>query len=156
MPLPPVAPTLHTESFTPDPRVPLTAKPFMLATVHVVGWVTTRSFTLTGSIVIWTWKTERCRLITYRALIPNSSHKFIVNLEKRYCDCGNFLEYLSPCAHAIVACRYKADDLYDYMGWIYSVEAYRKTYSRFLLPVNINNLPSGDGVLSTGIPEATR
>jgi cytochrome c553 len=83
----------------------------------------------------------------YQVQIPNSGRKVIVNLKKRYCDCGNFQEYLSPCAHAIVACRYEAEDPYDYMDWIYSVEAYRKTYSRFLLPVNIDNLPSEDGVL---------
>ena len=83
----------------------------------------------------------------YQVQIPDSGRKFIVNLKERQCDCMNFQEYLSPCTHAIVACRYEAEDPFDYVDWIYSVEAYRETYSRFLLPVNINNLPSEDGVL---------
>jgi hypothetical protein len=83
----------------------------------------------------------------YQVQIPNSGRKFIVNLKERRCDCMNFQEYLSPCTHAIVACRYEAEDPFDYADWIYLVEAYRATYSRFLLPVNINNLPSEEGVL---------
>ena len=51
----------------------------------------------------------------YQVQIPDSGRKFIVNLQKRHCDCGNFQEYLSPCAHAIVACRHEAEDPYDYI-----------------------------------------
>jgi hypothetical protein len=40
----------------------------------------------------------------YQVQIPDSGRKFIVNLRTNQCDCTNFQEYISLCAHAIVAC----------------------------------------------------
>lgn len=83
----------------------------------------------------------------YQVKIPDSGRKFVVNLKELQCDCTNFQEYRSPCTHAIVACRYEAEDPFNYADWNYSVEAYRKTYSHFLIPISIENLTSEEGVL---------
>lgn len=52
----------------------------------------------------------------YQVQILDSGRKFIVNLKEWQCDCMNFQEYLSPCTHAIVACRYKAKNPFDYVS----------------------------------------
>ena len=49
----------------------------------------------------------------YQVQIPDTGIKYIVNLEQSTCDCTNFQEYSSPCTHAIVACRYEAEDPYE-------------------------------------------
>jgi len=79
--------------------------------------------------------------------IPDTSCKFIINFETSYCDCRNFREYALPCAHVITACRHDTEDPYQFVDWTYSVEAYQKTYSYFIWPVNIKNLPSDNEVL---------
>ena len=79
--------------------------------------------------------------------ILDSGRKFIVNLKTCQCDCTNFKEYALLYTHAIVACRHEVEDPFDYADWIYSVKAYRATYHHFLLPVNIDNLPSNNRVL---------
>jgi hypothetical protein len=79
--------------------------------------------------------------------IPDTGVKYIVNLRERQCDCTNFMEYKSPCTHAIVACRHKAEDPYDLFYLYYTVSSYRKTYEHFLKPVSMENLLSKPGIL---------
>jgi hypothetical protein len=55
--------------------------------------------------------------------------------------------HATPCEHAIAACRHEAED------YQYSVECYWKTYSHFLLPISVEDLPSKEGVL---LPEFKR
>jgi hypothetical protein len=76
----------------------------------------------------------------YQVQVSDSGRNFIVDLEKRVCDCGNFFEYKSPCTHAITACRYKQDDLYDYFNWTITLYLYRKTYKKAIPPISIENL----------------
>jgi hypothetical protein len=59
----------------------------------------------------------------------------------------NFRKYLSPCTHAIAACLHETEDPFDYMDWKYSVDAYKKTYKHFLVPLSIEDLPSEPGIL---------
>jgi SWIM zinc finger len=82
----------------------------------------------------------------YQVQIPDSGRKYIVNLKELQCDCTNFQEYRSPCAHAIAACRWAAEDPFNYGDYQYSVECYRETYNHFLIPVSIEDLLSKDGV----------
>jgi hypothetical protein len=58
----------------------------------------------------------------YQVQIPNTGIKYIVDLKQSTCDCKNFQEYLSPCMHAIVACRYEAKDPYEYFIDQYTVQ----------------------------------
>jgi hypothetical protein len=85
----------------------------------------------------------------YQVQVPDSGRKYIVNLKEWECDCTNFHEYLSPCAHAIVACRYKAEDPFNYIDNKYFVNMYRETYKHFLKPLSIENLPSEPGIISS-------
>ena len=64
----------------------------------------------------------------YQVQVPDSGSKFIVNLPKRTCTCGNFYEYSGPCAHAITACRFETVDLYAYFRFVYLITSYQKTY----------------------------
>jgi hypothetical protein len=50
----------------------------------------------------------------YQVQISDSGRKHIVNLKEFQCDCTNFWEYQSPCAHAIAACRHEAEDPFNY------------------------------------------
>ena len=83
----------------------------------------------------------------YQVQVPDTSVKYIVNLQKRRCYCTNFSEYESPCTHAIVACRHKAEDPYDLFYLYFTVSSYRKTYKHFLKPISIKNLSSAAGLL---------
>jgi hypothetical protein len=44
-------------------------------------------------------------IIAIIVIMVNTGRKTIVNLLKKTCGCGDFQEYQSPCAHAIVAAR---------------------------------------------------
>lgn len=71
---------------------------------------------------------------------PESSRKWIVNLTDHKCDCEDFYEYQSPCSHAIAVARYFQIDPISLFDTSYFVKAYRKTYSRLLLPISIENI----------------
>jgi hypothetical protein len=58
----------------------------------------------------------------------------------------NFQEYGTPCTHAIVACRYEAEDPIEYFGMAFTMESYRQTYKHFVIPINIENLESTAGI----------
>jgi hypothetical protein len=82
----------------------------------------------------------------YQVQIPDTGIKYIVNLSIQECDCTNFQEYGSPCAHAIAACRYEAIDPFDQFGPVLTMETYRQTYEHFAIPINIENLDSTAGI----------
>ena len=79
--------------------------------------------------------------------ILDSGYKHVVNLPINTCDCTNFREYSSPCTHAIVACKYIAEDPFDYVNFKYSIEALRETYKHFLVLISIENLPTDEDIL---------
>jgi hypothetical protein len=58
----------------------------------------------------------------------------------------NFQEYASPCAHAIIACRYEAKNPFEYFGLAFTMESYWQTYEHFLIQINIENLESTTGI----------
>jgi hypothetical protein len=75
-----------------------------------------------------------------------SGRKHIVNLAKKECDCGSFYEYQSPCAHAIAAAKYQAEDPLNFFYNAYSTRAYRKTYGHPLSPISIEDLAVDDNI----------
>ncbi len=83
----------------------------------------------------------------YQVELPDTGCKYVVNLKDNSCDCTDFEQYNSPCAYAITACRYATEDPYSYVDERYSVEVYRRTYEHFILPMNIENLVSEQGIL---------
>ena len=60
----------------------------------------------------------------FQIQVPDYGRKYVVNLKECTCDCQNFQEYLSPCAHAIAACKYAAEDPFDYMCQKYTLNMY--------------------------------
>jgi hypothetical protein len=82
----------------------------------------------------------------YQVQIPNTGIKYVVNLKKWKCDCMDFQEYYSPCAHAIIAIRFEAEDPYQFFRACLHMKAYRATYEHFVMPINIENLESTTGI----------
>lgn len=78
----------------------------------------------------------------YQVQKPDSGQKFIINLQKRVCDCTNFYEYQGPCTHAITACRFDREDPFDYFLLCYTLKVYRDTYKKSITSVSIENLTS--------------
>ena len=68
---------------------------------------------------------------------PDSGRKWIVDLDKKECDCIDFQEYQGPCSHGIAAALYIERDpallCYPRFGVVW----YKSTYKRFLLPLSI-------------------
>jgi hypothetical protein len=63
-----------------------------------------------------------------------------VDLPKRTCECTNFQEYESPCAHGIAACKYASLDPFKKFSVYHKLRVYQATYSRFLWPISIQDL----------------
>ena len=63
-----------------------------------------------------------------------------MNLSQRTYIYINFYKYLRPCTYTIIACRFKAEDLYLYFYQAYSIRSYRKTYHNLIMPVSIKDL----------------
>jgi hypothetical protein len=82
----------------------------------------------------------------YQVQVPHTGVKYVVNLLQRTCDCTNFQWYKSPCAHAIAACRWAERDPYKMFWKYYKVRVYRDTYSEFLEPFSIQDLPSSEHI----------
>ncbi len=77
---------------------------------------------------------------------PDTGLKHIVNLEQKMCECTNFQEYESPCAHAIAACRHASIDPFKKFRKYYRLKVYRETYSRFLQPISTQDLDSESAI----------
>jgi hypothetical protein len=78
----------------------------------------------------------------HQVQIPDSGRKYIVRLRERVCNCKNFYEYQGPCVHAIAACRFDAEDPFDYFLPVYTLKIYRDTYKKSITPVSIEGLAS--------------
>src|SRR5258706_642038 len=85
----------------------------------------------------------------HQVQVPDTGVYKIVNLKAITCECTNFQEYRSPCAHAIAAIVKDAENPFDYFDISFYLEQYRKSYERSLPPVSIAALKK-DG--KTGPP----
>jgi hypothetical protein len=72
--------------------------------------------------------------------IPNTGIKYIVDLKERSCSYNNFFQYQGPCAHAIAACQYKAEDPFNHFDSTYKVRKFRRTHEVLITPISIENL----------------
>jgi hypothetical protein len=73
--------------------------------------------------------------------IPDTGVKYTVNLKENSCSCNNFFQYRGPCAYAIAACRYEAEDPFDHFDSCYSIRKFRRTYEVPIQPMSIEDLP---------------
>ena len=88
---------------------------------------------------VWQYKVENTRKgLAHVFILDSSSH--IVDLKEMECSCGEFQEYLIPCRHAVAACLWQGDDLYDYIHAWCSIKAYRATYSHHMHPIREEDL----------------
>ena len=93
------------------------------------------------------YRVFKSRVGVYQVQIPNSGRKYIVELAENSCSCRNFWEYHGPCAHAIAACRFEAEDPYEHFSNAYTLKSYRRTYEVAMPPLSIENLPSDPSIL---------
>ena len=77
---------------------------------------------------------------------PETSRKWVVDFDKKLCDCTDFYQFQSPCSHAIAAARILRIDPIDYFVDWFTAEEYRKTYRRSLLPVSMIDLPRDNSI----------
>jgi hypothetical protein len=77
---------------------------------------------------------------------PESGRKWVVNLPENEYECGDFYQYQSPCSHAIVVARYLEVDPLTLFDTSYSVRVYKKTYSRPLIPISIQDLTPDESI----------
>ena len=59
----------------------------------------------------------------YQVEIPDSSRKYIVDLNLSSCNRENFSYYQAACTHAIAVYKYAAEDPFEYVGTIYTTKA---------------------------------
>ena len=76
----------------------------------------------------------------YQVEQPDSGWKHIVKLAERHCTYLAFQDYQSLCVHTITACRYNGEDPLDYFLQCYTLEYYRKSYTKALQPISIEDL----------------
>ncbi|KAH1199169.1 hypothetical protein GmHk_18G052595 [Glycine max] len=53
-------------------------------------------------------------------MTQRGGHKWAVNLNERYCQCGQFTTYHYPCSHIIVACGTVSINFYQYIDVVYT------------------------------------
>jgi hypothetical protein len=73
----------------------------------------------------------------HQVQVPDTGVYKIVNLKAITCECTNFQEYRSPCAHVIAAIVKDAENPFDYFDTSFYLEQYRKSYERPLPLVSI-------------------
>jgi len=65
-----------------------------------------------------------------------------MDLTQKKCECTNFQEYKSLCAHGITACKYASLDPFKIFSKYHKLRVYHETYSWFLRPISIQDLES--------------
>ncbi|XP_062029806.1 uncharacterized protein LOC133745675 [Rosa rugosa] len=81
------------------------------------------------------WRVSRSDTYVYE--VHCQKYNSMVNLETRFCSCGEWQLYGFPCSHALVVIQQHGSSPYLYVNELYKVEKYRETYS-----FPINPLPS--------------
>jgi hypothetical protein len=65
----------------------------------------------------------------YQVEHPNTSIKYIVDLQERTCKCTDVQEYKLPCTHTIAACKYASLDPFKKFSKYHKLQLYQETYS---------------------------
>ncbi|XP_061988858.1 uncharacterized protein LOC133741866 [Rosa rugosa] len=81
------------------------------------------------------WRVSRSDTYVYE--VHCQKYNSMVNLESRFCSCGEWQLYGFPCSHALVVIQQHGSSPYLYVNELYKVDKYRETYS-----FPINPLPS--------------
>jgi hypothetical protein len=91
------------------------------------------------------WRILSCNSLKVE-VINESGKEFVVDLidRGRSCSCGRYVEYYSPCTHAIVAARYLHIDPYSLFGHYYTIFCYRLTYQTEIPPLLSQGLKMDD------------
>jgi len=59
------------------------------------------------------------------------ARKFVVSLDERWCDCGNFQSIHLPCSHIIAACKDAHHNFNMYISPYYRLDVVMKVYDNF-------------------------
>jgi len=61
-------------------------------------------------------------------MTQQGGHKWVVNLNERYCQCGQFTTYHYPCSHIIAACSTVSINFYQYIDVVYTNDYILRAY----------------------------
>lgn len=77
----------------------------------------------------------------YRGEVSQANDRvYVVDLDTRRCDCGNFQENGIPCGHAFSCILSLKKSPRDYVPSVFSIETWKNTYTSNFHPVSLNNL----------------
>ena len=79
-------------------------------------------------------------------MTQRGGHKWTVNLNERYCQCGQFTTYHYPCSHIIAACGTVSINFYQYIDVVYTNDYILRAYSAQWWPLGNDDaiVPSDD------------
>ena len=81
----------------------------------------------------------------YDPMSQRGGQKWSVNLNDRYCQCGQFSTYHYPCSHIIVACGVVSINFYQYINVVYTNDHILRAYSPSWWPLgNEDAIPPSD------------
>ncbi|XP_025982663.2 uncharacterized protein [Glycine max] len=101
------------------------------------------------SHIVRTYDIQRTIFEVEEAFDPmtqRGGHKWTVNLNERYCQCGQFTTYHYPCSHIIVACGTVSINFYQYIDVVYTNDYILRAYSAQWWPLGNDDaiVPSDD------------
>ena len=79
------------------------------------------------------WRVSRSDTDVYE--VHCQKYSVMVNLETRFCSCGEWQVHGFPCSHALVVIQQHGASPYDYVNELYKVVKFRETYSFSINPV---------------------
>jgi hypothetical protein len=65
---------------------------------------------------------------------------FIIRIDVGTCSCGKFQEFDFPCKHVAAFALSKGQDPVQYVGGVYTVEHYKRTYEQAIPPIVASQL----------------
>ncbi|KAH1242069.1 hypothetical protein GmHk_07G019485 [Glycine max] len=101
------------------------------------------------SHIVWIYDIQRTIFKVEEAFDPmtqRGGHKCVVNLNGRYCQCGQFTTYHYPCSHIIAACGTVNINFYQYIDVVYTNDYILRAYSAQWWPLGNDDaiLPSDE------------
>ena len=101
------------------------------------------------SHIVRTYDIQRTIFEVEEAFDPmtqRGGHKWAVNLNERYCQCGQFTTYHYPCSHIIAACGTVSINFYQYIDVVYTNDYILRAYSAQWWPLGNDDaiVPSDD------------
>ncbi|KAH1257894.1 hypothetical protein GmHk_03G007764 [Glycine max] len=91
----------------------------------------------------------------YDPMSQRGGQKWSVNLNDRYCQCGQFSTYHYPCSHIIAACGVVSINFYQYIDVVYTNDHILRVYSPPWWPLGYEEVIPPSDVSWTLVPDSS-